>query len=72
MNLKQAVETLGAALREDEGLRETYKANIAMSFKDEYARYKEGKSYINSKGLHVIANQAADNFLDLFIGNSVD
>jgi len=66
MKIEEAVKVLTTALKEDERLREGYKANIAMAFKDEYARKKIDKNYVNSNDLHEIANQAADNFLNLW------
>ncbi len=66
MKIEEAVKVLTTALKEDEGLREGYKANIAMAFKDEYARKKIDKNYVNSNDLNEIANQAADNFLNLW------
>jgi len=66
MKIEEAVKVLTTALKEDGGLREGYKANIAMAFKDEYSRKKIDKNYVNSNDLHEIANQAADNFLNLW------
>jgi len=66
MKVEEAVKILTTALKEDEGFRESYKANIAMAFKDEYARKKIDKNYVNSNDLHEIANKAADNFLNLW------
>lgn len=59
--LKEAVAILIEVLKYDEGYRESWKANIAMAFKDEYQMTPGiGKASINE-----IANQAADNFLKL-------
>lgn len=40
-----------------------------MSFKDEISRYrkKTGKRYLNRNDYHTIANNAANNFIDLLI-----
>ncbi len=63
MTTKKAVQQLVKALKEDEGYRISWKANIAMAFKDEYARtVTSGEPII---GVHEVANRAADNFLNL-------
>ena len=56
-------------LKEDEDTRLSWESNIAMAFKDEYSRYKKRKRkiYINKKDIHIIANTAASNFIDLLI-----
>lgn len=65
MDVSEAVKVLTQALKDDVEFREAYKANIAMSFKDEYFRKKLDKKYLNKNDLHLVANQAADNFLNL-------
>ncbi len=63
MTTKEAVKQLVKALKEDEGYKYSWQANIAMAFKDEYARtVSSGKPII---GVHEIANTAAINFLNL-------
>ena len=52
-------------LKEDEDLFHSYKSNIAMSFYDQY--YRSEKKYKNREDIHMIANSAASNFLDLLI-----
>ena len=52
-------------LKNDKELYQSWKANIAMAFKDEYSRCK--KKYKNKEDLHKIANKAAKNFLNLLI-----
>lgn len=59
MTTKEAVEHLCSELLKDSGYYDSWKANIAMSFKDEFYR-----SYLN-KGIHEISNNAAENFLDM-------
>lgn len=59
------IEKLVKTLKNDKELFYAYQANIAMQFKDEYARNK--KPYKNKKDIHVIASNAAKEFLDLFI-----
>jgi len=63
--VKDAVEILTKALKDDEGLYYSYQSNIAMAFKDEYARNKI--KYMNKDIIHKVSNQAAKNFLDLWI-----
>ena len=63
--VKDAVKTLTKALKDDEGLYYSYQANIAMAFKDEYERNK--RQYMNKDIIHKVSNQAAKNFLDLWI-----
>ncbi len=62
-DVSDAVGVLSAALKEDEGLWESYKANIAMSFVDECARFPA--KYKSKAAIHGIANTAAENFLIL-------
>jgi hypothetical protein len=56
-------------IKEDPEMFYGYQSNIAMAFYDEYLRYKEDhiKKYVNKKDLHIIANDAAENFLNLLI-----
>ena len=64
-SVKDAVKTLTKALKKDESFYYAYQANIAMAFKDEYARNR--KKYMNKVDIHKVANQAARNFLNLWI-----
>ena len=57
--VKEAVEILVKALKEDADYRESWKANIAMAFKDTY----DNADIMDE--IHTIANAAADNFLNL-------
>jgi len=59
------IEKLKKALREDKELYYGYQSNIAMAFYDEYRR--NDKKYKNLQDIHLIANNAAKNFLDLLI-----
>lgn len=61
--IKNALEVIAEALRTDEGYRIGWQANIAMAFKDEYARNR--LKYKTKQDIHNIANTAADNFLNL-------
>lgn len=56
-------------LKTDPELFYAYQANIAMAFKDEYYNYKKftKNKYMNEADIHVIANNAAINFLNLLI-----
>lgn len=64
--LQNALEVLRKALIEDEGYRIGWQSNIAMAYKDNENWYKQknNKKYLNSKDKHIIANQAADYFLE--------
>ncbi len=61
--LQEAVEVLCKALKENEDYYRSWKANIAMAFKDEYSRTPE----VFKHDIHTIANEAADNFLKQLI-----
>lgn len=70
--LKEAVETLTTALKEDKDYYNSWQANIAISFKDAYDnewdnlnKYVEGVP--NKPDIHIVANRAAENFLNLLI-----
>jgi len=56
-------------LKNDKDLYYAYQANIAMAFTDEAYNYKKktNKKYLNQDDMHVIANEAAKNFLNLLI-----
>ena len=60
------INTLIKNLKKDSGYYESWKANIAMAFKDEYGRCE--KRYKNRNDIHRIANKSADNFLNLLMG----
>lgn len=66
--IKDVIEKLNAALK-DEGYKQSWVANIAMSYVDADKSYrmknnKTGK-YLNRHDRHTIANNAANLFLDL-------
>ena len=67
--LQEAVKTLIEALKSDEDYRRSWSANIAMAFKDEHYRFAgDGAGsvgFVNRDDVHEIANQSADNFLNL-------
>ena len=68
INLNTAITTLVSALHDDE-YYESWKANIAMAYRDAEDNYKikYNKEYLNKEDKHYIANQAADNFLKLLM-----
>lgn len=63
--LSKAVQTLITALKTDESYRIGWQANIAMAFKDEFCRTNPDLKNISDYELHIIANKASDNFLNL-------
>lgn len=50
-------------LKEDKDYRESFMANIAMAYKDEFHRQYDGVN--ETKIVHSVGNQAAKNFIDL-------
>lgn len=66
-DVPNAIRILCKALKEDKVLYIAYQANIAMAFKDEVNRLRPVTNNWNRDLLHTIANQAADNFLQLLI-----
>lgn len=65
--LKNSVEILCENLQNDEALYIAWQANIAMAFKDEYARQIKMSKALD---IHSISNNAAKNFLDLLTRKS--
>lgn len=63
MKLKKAIKKLQQELENDEEYRNSWKANIAVAFIDEYSAPGKGKG-LTYKELHAIANEAADRFLN--------
>jgi hypothetical protein len=61
------ISRLVTALLNDTDYRETWKANIAMAFYDEYIRNWQLPNFdiTNTKQIAEVANQAAENFLNL-------
>lgn len=60
MKFKKAFKVFTKALREDKGLYVAYQSNIAMAYVDSAREEATRDSY---KKLHMIANNAAHNFL---------
>lgn len=70
----KAVETVTNGIKNDAELKEGYRANIAMAFKDEmenkgvHSPNEDNHSILVTRDmLHKIANDAAENFLNLWI-----
>lgn len=62
--IKSPIKDLVKALKKDKEYYIAWQANIAMAFKDEHHR-QYGRT--SQKKIHEIANQAANNFLNLLI-----
>jgi len=65
--IKESMEVIIDAMLEDKEEGSYYyswQANIAMAFKDEYERFNPNMQDGNKHILHMIANNAAKNFLD--------
>lgn len=69
MKLLSPAEILTKALQEDEDYRRTWKDNIAMAFKDEYWRTNLWFAPTRNE-IHEIANNAADNFLNILCNDN--
>ena len=67
MNTAEAITHLTTKLKKDKAYRLAWSANIAMAYKDNYHQYrrKTGKKVMNDHDRHVIANNAAEYFLNL-------
>lgn len=61
--ISKAVRGLRKALRDDETYRQTWQANIAVCFQDEFA----ANSPDLREAIHKISNKAADRFLNLLM-----
>jgi hypothetical protein len=61
------IKELTDNLKKDKGMREAWKANIAMAYKDNWTWHakKTGKTTMNREDRHIIANNAAEYFLKL-------
>ena len=67
--MKRTIRRLNRALR-DPDYRRGWAANIAMAYieTEEQYRSQTGKKYLSRADRHIIANKAADNFLNLLKG----
>ena len=72
MTTKEAVGFLVGKMNSDPDYRYGWQSNIAMSFCDCAYRHKkkEGKHYLSNGDVHVIANEAANEFLNLLSKNA--
>lgn len=63
--LEKAINILQTALKSDPGYKIGWVANIAMAYIDSEHWYKQkiGKKYLNKEDKHIIANNAAENFI---------
>jgi hypothetical protein len=66
--LEKAISIITNEIKNDVGYRESWKANIAMAYKDCEHWYKQetSKKQLNKEDKHIIANNAAEHFLNLF------
>ena len=63
--LSEAVKILVKHLKEDEGYRISWKANIAIAFRDEWQRQANDEGLpCSSDDIRSVANKAAINFLN--------
>ena len=67
MTTQEAIKHLTKQLKKDAGYRESWKANIAMAFKDRHYQYKKekNKKLLSNEDIHIVANEAAEYFLRL-------
>jgi len=66
MNTIEAIHTLSQALREDEGYRQSWVANIAMAYMDSEHWFREENNkngYLSKQDRREIANTAAEYFV---------
>lgn len=64
-SITHAIKIITNAIKTDEGYKIGWVANIAMAYIDNEHWYKQktGKKYLNKKDKHIIANNAAENFI---------
>ena len=62
--LEKAMKVVIKALKEDEGYKIAWVANIAMAFKDEWGREDFQQSEQQFENVHKLANTAAKNFIN--------
>jgi len=63
--LSESIKTLTRALKKDKDYRRSWSANIAMAFNDNLAQYKKktGKKVLSRADIYIVANNAAEYFL---------
>lgn len=69
LNQSAAFDKVVKAIADDYGLFIAYQSNIAVTFMDEYYRYRKrvGKKYLTKTDLYIISNNSAHDFLQLLI-----
>ena len=65
--LRFAIRILKKALSKDPDYYYSWQSNIAMPFYDKYFEKRKKKRYLNNEDIHMVANEAARNFLNLLI-----
>ena len=67
MTTEEAVKHLTQELKKDPSYRIGWQSNIAMAFYDKAFQYKKekGKKYLSMVDIHIIGNDAANNFINL-------
>jgi serine/threonine protein kinase len=66
MDIKEAIDTITKALREDPEYRISWVANIAIQFKDRASvQTVDGLCMMTSDEVHSMANEAAEGFISL-------
>lgn len=67
MTVPEAMKVVTEAIKTDPSYRVTWEANIAMAFKDEWVRKvgDHGSHKADYGDIHLVANNAANNFLDI-------
>lgn len=66
LTIEQSIKKITWGMINDPGYKIGWTANIAMAYKDTESQYrkKNNKKYLNSKDKHIIANQAAEYFIN--------
>lgn len=67
----ELIKDLKEKLRKDEGYRYGWISNIAMSYIDIEKSYRDktNKKYLNKQDRHIVANDAAKNFIQILLQN---
>ena len=65
--LTEAMKVVCEVLKDDSSYYIAWQANIAMAFKDEFTSINPDYKSTSDYELHIIANEAAKNFLNLLI-----
>ncbi len=78
ISVSDALKVIKKAFQSDPEFKESYRANIAMPFVDQYANHRgfndDDKKWtpeqrIDFMVVHKMANEAADRFLDIWMSN---